>query len=124
MAKKKRTKYVRTFTHPCDDFTITDDDGNEYYPHAGESVTFRSDLPWRLVALPDPGDSPRNYCEALIAVLRRQIRGWDWTDDDGEPLPRPAEDYAGFVEALWHVSAEEREYLKDRCWDSSKLGEA
>jgi hypothetical protein len=144
MAKKKRTKYVPTFVHECDDFVLADGDGNEFYPHAGETVTFRQDLPWRLMTIPwrlmtiSADMENEAYMLAVIRVLKRQIRDWTWTDDEGEPLPSPAKEPAGitdegepwpsdpegFDDALWDISAIEREYLRAHCWDSARLGEA
>lgn len=118
--KPKKTKYVPTFKHLCDDFVIKDPEGNEYYPHADEWVVFRTDLPWGLVR-PVPDDQ---FAQNLLDVLIRQIRDWNWTDEDGNPYPKPKEDPTGFAWALIDLSGNERLYLRDHCWEQAKLGEA
>ena len=121
MAEVERTKFVKTFVHPSDDFEVTDDEGTVYHPHAGEWVRFRSDIPWEVVRMRE-GITNAEYHTALVHVFQRQIRDWNWTDDDGQPLPKPGED--GFEDALWSLGAEERAYLRAHFWDSSKAGEA
>ena len=121
--ERQRTKYVPSFEHPCDDFEITATDGTVYYPHVGEWVRFRADLPWRLMRL-DPEMPNLEYAEAVIGILNRQVLDWSWTGDDGLPLPRPGDDPVGFLDALWDMGVEERGYLRARCWESANLGEA
>ena len=124
----QRTKYVRSFEHPCDDFVLNDDKGNEYHPHAGESVRFRADFPWELMRLMNPDDiagmSGLEYAGRVVRLLQRQIVAWDWTDDAGKHWPSPDDDPEGFADALWWLGDEERNYLRLHCWDSSRLGEA
>ena len=120
MAEVERTKFVQTFVHPSDDFEVTDDEGTVYHPHAGEWVRFRSDMPWEIVRMPETMPN-REYCPAIVRILSRQIRDWNWTDDDGQALPKPGE--PGFDDAMWAMGQEERGYLRNHCWDSSKAGE-
>ena len=120
MAEVERTKFVKTFLHPSDDFEVTDDEGTVYHPHAGEWVRFRSDMPWEIVRMPETMPN-REYCPAIVRILSRQIRDWTWTDDDGQALPKPGE--LGFEDALWAMGQEERGYLRNHCWDSAKAGE-
>jgi hypothetical protein len=121
--ERQRTKHVPSFVHSCDDFMITGEDGTVYYPHVGEWVRFRSDLPWRIMRL-DPDLPNWEYAETLIDVLNRQILDWNWTGDDGELLPTPKEDPEGFVATLWDLGEEERGYLRSHCWDSANLKNA
>jgi len=112
----ERAVYVPTFEVSSDDLVITDPDGNEYHPHAGEWVRFRQDLPWRLtqISVDMPNDE---YCRAVIAVLVRQIRDWTWTAEDGTRLPKPGQE--GFEAALWDLAPHERNWLRDNCWQRS-----
>ena len=121
--KKKRTKYIATFVHPCDDLVITDDEGNEFYPHAGETVTFRRDMPWEMLSINEDMNN-LEYCTAVINILLRQIRDWTWTDDDEELYPSPKDDLKGFATALFDITSTEREYLRGKCWQRADLGEA
>jgi len=122
MTKKKRTKYVATFVHPCDGFMITDDEGTEIYPHAGETVTFRRDMPWEMMSI-NPDMTNLEYCTTIINILLRQIKDWTWTDDDEILYPKPKDDPKGFALALVDISMEEREYLRAGCWQRANLGE-
>ena len=118
-----RSKYVRSFEHPCDDFVIVDGEGNEYHPHAGESVRFRSAMLWALMRI--RADLPGlEYAQRVVGALRHQILWWDWTDDAGKLWPSPDTDPEGFAEVLWYISDDERNYLRMHCWDSARLGEA
>lgn len=109
-------KFIPTFTVQSDDLAVTDDEGVEHHPHAGEWVKFRRDMPWRLVRLsPDMPDA--EYTQTVIDVLVRQIRDWSWTGEDGQPLPRP-EDGRPFVECLWDLANYERVWLRDHCWQA------
>ena len=121
MAKAKRTKYVKTILVNCDDFEITDDEGAKYHPHAGEWIKFRSDMPWDVVRL-EVGMTNAEYCPALVRILKRQIRDWNWTDDEDRPLPKP-DDEAAFEAILWQLSDDEYSYLSSRCWGRDQ-GEA
>jgi len=121
--KPKRTKHVATFEHPCDDFTITDDEGNEYHPHAEETVTFRRDMPFGILTI-HGGMTNTEYAKAVLDILVRQIMDWDWTDDYGDPYPKPRDDPQGFVKALIDISDDERWYLRNNCWQEAALGEA
>ena len=118
--KKKRTKFIKTFVHECDDFVITDD-GTEYYPHADEWVRFRCDLPWLELRINT--DLPAaDFGTRVVQVLKRQIRDWNWTDDDEVPLPAPGG--PGFEDALWSLSGDEKNYLRNHMWEPADLGEA
>jgi hypothetical protein len=121
--ERQRTKYVPSFVHTCDDFEIIGEDGTVYYPHAGEWVRFRSDLPWRLARL-DSGMPNLEYAEMVVDLLRRQVLDWNWTGDDGQPLPKPDDDPRGFTSALWDLGEEERIYLRRFYWGRTSLGEA
>ena len=123
MTKKKikRTKYVPTFVHPCDDFTITDPDGVEYHPHAGEVVRFRADAPFEMFTF-DMGMTNAEYVEWMCNILLRQILDWTWTDNDEVEYAQPS-DPREFVLALLDLSAEERSYLYNSCYKKADLGE-
>lgn len=81
-ARSKPPKVTRQVSG--DDLAIVID-GETYYPHAGESVTFRGRVPFSLwMRLQDM----TNFEEGA-ALLAQQIEGWDFTDDDGNPYPSP-----------------------------------
>lgn len=85
-----------------------DVDGQRYYPHLGETVTFRPSLSLSafLTALDiqglndvDFGQMDREDREALHSMLgdvcgalSQAIVGWTWTDDLDVPLPPPSEE--------------------------------
>jgi hypothetical protein len=117
-------KYIPSVTVPSDDFVVEDEDGNEYRPHEGEWVKFRTRLPFAVFkmvwgAVPDLDeleDKARIQLniergEDARRALAHQIVDWDWTDDDGEPHPRPGDDKEGFAEVLGWLSREESDYL-------------
>lgn len=54
----------------------------------------------------------------LVRVMARQILDWNWTDEWGDPLPRP---HAGeaFVEALWDLDDEELAWLQAHMTDGA-----
>ena len=116
-----RTKYVPSFEHRCDDFVITEENGTEHYPHAGEWIRFRSELPWAAIRIVPDEMTTREYYEAMIRVLARQILDWNWTDDRERSLPKPADGQEEFEQALWDLTSEERGYLYTHCWESSKV---
>ena len=118
---RTRTKYVPSFEHYCDDFMIAEEDGTEHYPHAGEWIRFRSELPWAAIRIIADEMPTREYYEAMIRVLARQIVDWNWTDDRERPMPRPGDDAIAFERALWDLTSEERGYLYTHCWESSKV---
>lgn len=57
--------------------------------------------------------------EELIRVLVRQILDWDWTDEWGDPLPRPETDREAFVEALWDLDDAELTWLQEHYTDGA-----
>jgi hypothetical protein len=102
---------------PSDGCRVTDGD-DEYYPHAGEHILWRpgtrvgelavltqwASIQSRMDAI-DGTPAERMAAQAAILtefaqqaapVLAARIVGWDWTDDDGEPLPPPRQDPAVF----------------------------
>lgn len=54
----------------------------------------------------------------LIRVLARQILDWDWTDEWGDPLPRP-HDGEAFVEVLWDLDDAEIAWLQAHYTDGA-----
>lgn len=99
---------------PSDDFEIMVD-GVSYHPHAGEHVQFAPTVPvgalrvaagvQRLAvqldalrneegqfigaALAQMTDLMEGHFDELAAFVAPLIRGWTWTDDNGEPLAQP-----------------------------------
>jgi len=64
--------------------------------------------------------------EDLIGVLARQILDWSWTSeewseelDDFVPHPRPRDNRAGFLDALWDLSEDERNWLQEHMTDGA-----
>lgn len=111
----------------CSDFVVTVD-GQEFHPHEGEWVEMsRSMTVKELRAFhrfqqfvtdmqASEGDSDQNErmmraldedFETLTAGLATRIRGWNWTDNFGEPLPQPD----GDPETFANLTAEELFYL-------------
>ncbi len=111
--KPMSDKFIPTFVQASDDLVVKDDEGIEHHPHAGEWVRFRRDVPWRMVRIaPDMPNS--EYCPLIIGLLTRQIIDWNWTGDDGQPLPQPGD--SAFVDRLWDLGDYEREWLRANCW--------
>lgn len=137
---KRESKYVPEFTVPADDLVVVDEDGNEHHPHEGEWVRFRKGVPMsimRLVAsaaqieeVPDGApDALREAAaieyarvsEGIVKALARQIRDWNWTDEDYQPLPRPVADHEAFVETLWNLDDYELAWLQEHLTDGAAL---
>lgn len=109
-------------TVKSDSFKV-DQDGESYFPHAGESVTFKgrgsvrsamtamslsrlSDLPSEKITT---AMDPDGIMGKVLHELADNIHSWTWTDPDGEPYPeRPDRELlAGleFGELAWLLSA-------------------
>jgi len=138
--KRKRTKFVPKIVVSSDDLVVIDEDApedapqeeREYYPHYGETVTFRKSVPLKVmrtlstvahVQSLDPTQDPEAFgdaAEALVSVLATQIIDWTWTDHDGEPMPRPRQK-TDFVEALWTLETYELVWLQQHMADGAKV---
>lgn len=129
MPTKSKTKPTKlpTKTIVADDLEV-EVDGEKFYPHAGESVTYRVknlSLDNYLVqmkalslqfALPEAAvDNKLDYqavinleeaAHKVLALLASQIVSWDWTDDLSEPYPSPPT-----PEILRTLSREEMRWL-------------
>lgn len=138
MADKER-KYVPSFVAHSDDMVLTDEDGNEQHPHAGEWVRFRKGVKMsvmRLVAratglhdLPDDATPEQQaemgaeyveVSEGIIRAIRGQVLDWNWTDEDWEPMPRPADSEA-FTETLWNLADYEIAWLQQHMSDGASV---
>ena len=117
MTEKKR-KFVPSFVIEGDGPTFTDPDGQVQELQPGSVVRFRCDYPWELMALDASTQSPSEYVETAIRLLRRQVIAWNWTNTDGEPYPQP-DDEAGFRLAILDLWDEERAWLLNHCWEKS-----
>jgi hypothetical protein len=116
VAKAKRKKYVRvTERIPSDDYTVKDDEGNEYHPHAGEWIVLRRDVSGRIFNL-NTEMTNAEYFDTMLRILTRQVRDWSWTNDDEEPLPKPG-DRQAFRDALMDLGGDERGYLMSKVYD-------
>jgi len=116
MADKKRKKRkIDTYVIQADDLMVEAEDGEQFAPYEGETVTLRRDLPWRASRL--SGDRPWvEYCEDAILILKRQIVSWTLTDpdsedEDGKREPYPAPGADGFESFLWDMNADLRWWL-------------
>lgn len=116
---KRPRKNIPGFDLVADDLVLLGDDGTEYYPHAGETVRFRNELPWRAVLI-ETGMILGDFVPLVLKMLKRQILSWDWTDDDDLPLPQPDAGDA-FTDVLIGLCEEEREWLRAHCWEKAKL---
>lgn len=115
--------------------TAPECEATEYAIHAGESITFRAArsigereaLSEALIASAQEAEdevkrakaegretdvSPIDVAlEAQLRMVGERIVAWNWTDVDGEPIPLPSADHAGFrralelAEVLWLWSA-------------------
>ena len=133
---KKKSKYVPTIQVASDDLVVLDDEDQEHRPHEGEWVRFRQSVPLRVMRMvarfgeldgADVDEQTAEYgaaAEELIAVLARQIVDWSWTDEEGEALPRPRADRAGFVETLWDLENYELRWLQEHLGDGAKVPNA
>jgi len=134
MAEKTR-KFVPSVLVPSDDLVVVDDESNEQQPHAGEWVRFRKGVPLSIMramtgatALSELGEgmTPEQAGDAqalltdLIDAIAHQILDWNWTDEDWQPYPRPA-DHAAFVDVLWQLEDYEMRWLQSHLADGAKV---
>lgn len=118
-----------TKTIVADDLVI-EFGGGEYYPHAGEGVTYRlkrlslEDYLLQLkavsmqnemnLALKNEVISDKAIIELsdaatkALSILASQIVSWDWTDDNNQPYPSPPT-----PEVLRSLSREEMRWLSE-----------
>ena len=101
MAEKRKFKRA-SVEMPSDAYTVTDAHGNEHHPHEGEWVRVCKTRPYRVFMLDSFGET--------FKVLKRQIVGWNWTDDFGNTLPGP-DDPEAFAEALLDLDEDEASFL-------------
>ncbi len=123
-------KYVPSITVPSDDLIVVDDEGNEHKPHEGEWVRFKKRLPYALVRLvwgnEDLSDLEADERfrrrmargEEIVQALQRQIVDWNWTDEHGQPLPKPDEREL-FLDALRWLSPDEVTWLMGHVMDGA-----
>lgn len=114
--KTKPTK-IPTRTVVADDLAV-EVDGETYYPHAGEVVTFRGRMSVgdylnsaKLAALgsdmsAEQVDKLDDLFGQTIEALAKRIVSWDWTDDAGDPLPSPPD-----ADVLRGLATEEVQWL-------------
>ena len=89
--KSKRPNHVVV----ADDFVV-EINGESFYPHAGESVSFVGRLTtndlmhaMKLQRIDlDAADADQQLDE-VRQFLAGRIASWDWTDDEGTPYPNP-----------------------------------
>jgi hypothetical protein len=134
---KKRKSLV---TIVCDDLTALDDEGGEYFPHAGEEVTFKRKISARDLVIVSQiaeigeieDDKERGvemvkfFHDTVCPILAKAIVSWNWTDVYAEKeavlLGEPD------VEALRDLDVEtELQYLLDKWLDvtgSRKTGDS
>jgi hypothetical protein len=116
--KRVRSKFTPTVKVWCDEIVVKDEEGNEYYPHAGEWVKFKTSVTIEVANMlgeiqqVQGLDPEKNQKEILgignrmVDVLLGQIMDWSLTadeqDEDGEypPLPHPRRDREGARKAL------------------------
>jgi hypothetical protein len=101
-------------TVASDNFSM-EAEGVTYYPHQGESVTFRGRqsvgdamLAFKLQGLTEESDPQLipGLIEDVVGGLASQIMAWTWTDDDCRPYKSPPT-----AETLTLLSFEELTYL-------------
>lgn len=121
MAKKKPKKAPPRTVY-SDDLVIYED-GEEYYPHRGEWVQVRGGMSWRMMkaatrfqrfqgmntAEVDESELEEivHAYDQLLQMIVSKLVGWNWTDDQGEPLPEPS------PEILEDLDQREIEWLMD-----------
>lgn len=103
MEKSKPPRLDLTVT--ADDLVVTVD-GEEYRPHAGEMVRLCGPRPgwWFLEALARLQASDGTVTSELLEALAGVVCEWDWTDDEGQPLPPPSADVLrrlSIPEVMW-----------------------
>lgn len=95
--EKKKLSKVPSLAVPSDSLAI-EADGETYYPHAGETVTFRGRqtvgdalLALRLQSVNGESDPERiaETMQSVVEGLAKRIVAWTWTDDDGTAYPSP-----------------------------------
>jgi len=123
-------KYVPSIKVPSDDFVITDEEDAEHRPHEGEWVRFKRQLPYAMVKLiwgsqdlANLDDDERfrlrmDRGEEIVQALARQILDWSWTDEHGEPLPKPSERKL-FLDILRWLSPDEVSWLMGHVMDGA-----
>lgn len=109
-------------TVPGDSYVVTVD-GESYYPHAEETVTFRrrGSVEATLASLRLSGIASLTAAEmgealnddgvlgSVLRLLSENIEGWTWTDDSGTPLPDPTPEVLrglDFSELVWLIGAQ------------------
>jgi hypothetical protein len=126
MAEKKRKKRkIQTYVIPADDFIVEAEDGTEFAPHKGETVTLRRDMSWSAFRI--TGElAMREYAPRAIDLLNQQIVAWTLTDPDSgdedgnrEPYPQPGTDE--FEPFLWEMDNALRWWLLGKVFDRSAL---
>ncbi len=113
MSKKQAKPKMPPRRVPSDDLTVLIDE-TAYHPHAGEHVDYIRGIPWgyhRVVRASvdiDTKDAKEvmTSWSNLVGILPDCIVGWNWTDNNGEPLPQPHRNLAAFdtlneEELLW-----------------------
>lgn len=112
---------------PSDDFTVTVE-GVEYHPHEGEWVEIRPTMSVKsmkrinqLMAMQYAADSidgdedeknirmielMTGYFDDITEAIETRVIGWNWTDNDGEPMPQPSA--PGWIDV---ISIDEMMYL-------------
>jgi hypothetical protein len=114
MGKNRRAPLIE---RKSDDFVI-EEGGEEYYPHAGESVIFRRRLSpadlMMMMQAEELGDSEdqREIVHFLFGeippILLRAIHSWTWTDPyTGEPMELS-------LEAIQNLDIPELTYLTNK----------
>jgi hypothetical protein len=102
MAKKRRAPLAVVSS----DDLVVEDGGEQYYPHAGESVTFKKRIsPRDLMVIARASDLQdtvdktgaaklaRFFHDEACVVLGRAILSWTWTDPYTEEVyPEPSAD--------------------------------
>lgn len=68
--------------------TATDDEARAYYRQwAGWEVTYRSDLNMTIF-----GELASKSTARIVKALSLVVTGWNFVDENGEPLPQPNRD--------------------------------
>lgn len=83
-------------TSDCADYVVSVG-GEEYHPHAGETVRIAGPRPgWHFLELISRLQASDGSAAGEILVeLSGVVQGWEWTDDSGQPLPAPSLDVLG-----------------------------
>jgi hypothetical protein len=102
---KKIRRVKRTFRAECDRLAYEDEDGEEFYPRAGQWVEIRKKTSGRDYAAMmqfgalEHSDNTEEIMAAmpeLYELLGHKIVAWNWTDiwgdDPSAPLPEPTAD--------------------------------